>query len=514
MPDHNNNILIDMVFANRPARGDIKQGKVMKFTKIVATLGPNSRNAETLEKLLREGADVIRLNFSHGNFDDHELAVRMVRAAAEKVGRHIAIFQDLQGPKIRLGQLDGEFLEVGAGETLVLSTDELVGGVHDGVKKIAIDYRSLHDEVKPGDRILIDDGLFELTVERIEGREIATRVVNGGRLKPRKGVNLPNCKLKISAITEKDRHDLQFAYDQGLDYVALSFVRAADDVKELIDLMLTEHGRKIPIIAKIEKPEAFEHIEEIIAVADAIMVARGDLGVETSPQDVPVMQKTIIRLCNLAGKPVITATQMLESMITNPRPTRAEANDVANAIFDGTDAIMLSAETAAGQYPVEAVRMMKNIAMTVESSDVFMALMQRNVLTQDELLSKACLRVEEAVHFATIDLADKINARYIVCFTNTGASALGLIKFRPSMPLIAFSHKPATLRKLALGWGVEPRQLGLVSSVDDLLSSATHFLLNKGMVQEGDILVFTAGVPVGVLGGTNMIKVTKVERID
>lgn len=486
----------------------------MKFTKIVATLGPNSRNAETLEKLLREGADVIRLNFSHGNFDDHELAVRLVRAAAEKVGRHIAIFQDLQGPKIRLGQLDGEFLEIASGEALVLSTDELVGGVHDGVKKVAIDYRSLHDEVKPGDRILIDDGLFELTVERIEGHEIATRVVNGGRLKPRKGVNLPNCKLKISAITEKDRHDLQFAYDHGLDYVALSFVRAADDVKELIDLMLTEHGRKIPIIAKIEKPEAFQHIEEIIAVADAIMVARGDLGVETSPQDVPVMQKTIIRLCNLAGKPVITATQMLESMINNPRPTRAEANDVANAIFDGTDAIMLSAETAAGQYPVEAVRMMKNIAMTVESSDVFVALMQRNVLTQDELLSKACMRVEEAVHFATIDLADKINARYIVCFTNTGASALGLIKFRPSMPLIAFSHKPATLRKLALGWGVEPRQLGLVSSVDDLLSSATHFLLNKGMVQEGDILVFTAGVPVGVLGGTNMIKVTKVERTD
>jgi pyruvate kinase len=489
--------------------------KSMKFTKIVATLGPKSRNPDIVEALLRAGADVIRLNFSHGNHEDHALSVRLVREAAQKLNRYIAIFQDLQGPKIRLGQLDGEFLDVVAGETLVLTTDDLVGGVHDGVKKIAIDHRSLHEEVKPGDRVLIDDGLFELTVERIEGHEIFTQVVNGGRLKPRKGVNLPNVKLKLSAITDKDRADLQFAYDHWLDYVALSFVRDANDVKELIDTMLTTYGRKIPIIAKIEKPEAFRHIEEIIAVADAIMVARGDLGVETSPQDVPLMQKAIIRLCNIAGKPVITATQMLESMISNPRPTRAEANDVANAILDGADAVMLSAETAAGQYPIEAVRMMKDIALSVEASDIFKTLMQKNVLTQEELLAKACLRIEDAVHFATMDLADKVCARSIVGFTNSGASVLGLAKFRPLAPLIAFSSKVATLRKLALVWGVTPLQLGaVVTSVDDLLSSATEFLLNKGMVREGEIVVFTAGVPVGVSGGANMIKVVKVERAD
>lgn len=488
--------------------------KSMKFTKIVATLGPKSRSPEMVEALLRTGADVIRLNFSHGTFEDHALAVQLVREATQKLNRYIAIFQDLQGPKIRLGQLDSEFLDISAEETIVLSTDELIGGVHGDIKKVSIDHRSLHEEVKPGDRVLIDDGLFELTVERIEGHEILTRVVNGGRLKPRKGVNLPNIKLKISAITDKDRADLQFAYDHWLDYVALSFVRDADDIKELIDVMLTTHGRKIPIIAKIEKPEAFQHIEEIIAVADAIMVARGDLGVETSPQDVPLMQKSIIRQCNIAGKPVITATQMLESMINHPRPTRAEANDVANAILDGTDAVMLSAETAAGQYPIEAVRMMRNIALSVEDSDIFKTLMHKNVLTQQDLLAKACLRIEDAVHFATMDLADRIGARYLVGFTNSGASVLGLSKFRPLVPLIAFSSKVATLRKLALVWGVEPLQLGAAASVDDLLSAATELLLNKNMVQEGEIVVFTAGVPIGSSGGANMIKVVKVGRTD
>lgn len=489
-------------------------GNHMKFTTIVATLGPQSRNPDLIQGLLREGTDVIRLNFSHGSHEDHELSVRLVREAARRANRHIAIFQDLQGPKIRLGALEGEFLDVAAGETLVLTTADLVGGLHDGVKKIAIDYGNLHEEAYPGARVLIDDGLFELTVERIEGREIFTRVVNGGWLKPRKGVNLPNLKLKISAITAKDREDLRFAYEHDLDYVALSFVRDADDVKELIELMLATYGRKIPIIAKIEKPEAVRDIDGIIAAADAIMVARGDLGVETSPEEVPLMQKAIIRQCNIAGKPVITATQMLESMIANPRPTRAEANDVANAILDGTDAVMLSGETAVGQYPLAAVRMMTAIARNVEASDIFKTLMRKNVLTQEELLAKACRRIEDAVHFATTDLAEKVCARYIVGFTHSGASILGLAKFRPSMPLIAFSPNPATLRKLALVWGVTPLQLGAVHTVDELLGSATEFLLNKGMAREGEIVVFSAGVPVGVSGGTNAIKVVKVERAD
>ena len=343
---------------------------------------------------------------------------------------------------------------------------------------------------------------------------VTCEVLAGGTFGSRRHINLPGVRLSLPALTPKDRADLAFAYENDLDYVALSFVRDADDVKELIDVMLTTHGRKIPIIAKIEKPEAFQHIEGIIAVADAIMVARGDLGVETSPQEVPLMQKSIIRQCNIAGKPVITATQMLESMINNPRPTRAEANDVANAILDGTDAVMLSAETAAGQYPVEAVQMMKNIALNVEASDIFKTLMHQNVLAQAELFANTCLRVEDAVHFATIELADKLCARYLVGFTNSGASVLGLAKFRPLAPLIAFSSKLATLRKLALVWGVRPLQLGKVSSVDELLTSATECLLNKGMVAEGEVVVFTASVPIGVPGGPNVIKVAKVERAD
>ncbi len=486
----------------------------MKCTKIVATLGPGSNTPDTIEQLLQAGADVIRLNFSHGRHDDHAQSVQRVRDAARKLHRHVAIFQDLQGPKIRLGALEGEFLEVTVGETLVLTTDEIIGGVHDGVKKVAIDHRSLHEEVRSGDRILLDDGLFELTVRRVAGHDMYTEVINGGRLKPRKGVNLPNVKLNISAMTDKDRRDLAFAYEQELDYVALSFVREARDVRELIDVMLATYGRKIPIIAKMEKPEAFRNRESIIAVADAIMVARGDLGVETSPQEMPLMQKALIRECNIAGKPVITATQMLESMIHHPRPTRAEANDVANAILDGTDAVMLSAETATGQYPVEAVRMMTAIAQSVEASHIFKTLMHKNVLTQEELLANACLRIEDAVHFATLDLADKVCARCIVAFTNSGASVLGLARFRPLAPLIAFSPKPATLRKLALVWGVAPLPLGATRSVDEWLESATSALLNYDRVQNGDIVVFTAGAPVGGTSGANLIKVVKIEPTD
>lgn len=487
----------------------------LKCTKIVATLGPSSSNAATIESLLRAGADVMRLNFSHGSHADHAQRVRLVREAAQKLHRHIAIFQDLQGPKIRVGQLQDGQLELVAHEQLVISTDDLVGGVYDGVKKIAIDHATLHEEVQAHDRILLDDGLLELSVERVTGHEIVTRVVNSGLLKPRKGVNLPNIQLKISALTAKDRHDLQFAYEHDLDYVALSFVRSAEDVKELIDLMLTTYGRKIPVIAKIEKPEALQHSNAIVAAADAIMVARGDLGVETSPQTVPLMQKTLIRQCNIAGKPVITATQMLESMIVHPRPTRAEANDVANAILDGTDAVMLSAETAAGQYPVEAVRMMKAIALSVESSDIFRTLVQKKALTEEGLLNRTCLLSEDAVHFAAMELADKVCARYLVCFTHSGASALGVSKFRPLASLIAFSDRTEILRRLALVWGVEPLQMGAMQqAIDEVLHSATDYLLNRAMVQRGEILVFTASLPVGASGGTNMIRVVKVERRD
>lgn len=481
-----------------------------KFTKIVATVGPKSRNPETLTGLIREGADVIRLNFSHGTFDDHAESVSMARKASRELNKPISIFQDLQGPKIRVGQLEGDCLDLAENDILVMTTEQITGGIINGVKKISIDYVNLHEEARVGNRILLDDGLLELRIEVIEGREITTRVMNSGRLKPRKGVNLPGIKLNISAITEKDRRDLQFAFDHELDFVALSFVRDADDVRELIDLMLKSYGRKIPIIAKIEKPEAFEDIDRIIETADAIMVARGDLGVETSPQEVPIIQKSIIRKCNIAGKPVITATQMLESMIVNPRPTRAEANDVANAILDGTDAVMLSAETAAGAWPIDAVKMMKNIALNVESSIIFKRVVTKSLLTHDELEDMTNENVEEAISYATIELASKIGAKYIVSFTHSGGTARKISKFRPTMPVVAFSPIAPTIQRLALVWGVEPMQLGMVKNVDELLEGAAEVLKFKGMVREDDIIVITAGVPVGIAGSTNMIKVVRI----
>ena len=481
-----------------------------KFTKIVATIGPSSRNEAIIHSLIKEGADVIRLNFSHGTFDDHLESVNMVRKASEELSKPVAIFQDLQGPKIRVGKFEAETLELIEGDTFFLTTQDMVGGFIDGRKIASIDYKNLHREAKVNDRILLDDGLFELRVEAIEGQEIATKVINGGILKPRKGVNFPHVKLGISALTDKDKSDLKFSFEHELDYVALSFVRNSRDVLELIELMLKENFRKIPIISKIEKPEALEDLDNIIDASDAIMVARGDLGVETSPQEVPMIQKDIIRRCNLAGKPVITATQMLESMVTNPRPTRAEANDVANAIMDGTDAVMLSSETAAGKYPVEAVKMMKEIAKNVESSSMFADVELYRNMAYEELMKITRSDTEEATSFATIEVAEKIGAKYIACFTHSGNTAKKLAKYRPLVPIIAFSPIKPTIRRMALVWGVNPVEIGRVTSVDELLDGAAEVLKFQQLVAENEFIVITAGVPVGVSGSTNMIKVVKI----
>jgi pyruvate kinase len=375
---------------------------------------------------------------------------------------------------------------------------------------VSIDYPSLHKEIFEGARILIDDGLIEVRVRNVKGKKIYTEVINGGILKERKGVNLPHIRLGISSITEKDKADLKFAFDNELEYVALSFVRNAGDVKELKEIMLKEYLKIIPVIAKIEKPEAVVDLDNIIDVADAIMVARGDLGVETSPKEVPVLQKKIIRQCNLAGKPVITATQMLESMINNPRPTRAEANDVANAILDGTDAVMLSGETAVGKYPVEAVRTMKEIAKFVEESAVFKNVELKRNLTEEELLQITKSDTEEATSFATIEVAEKIGAKFIVCFTHSGNTARKLAKYRPLIPNIAFTPIRSTAKRLSLVWGVSPIEIGFVNTVDELLEGASELLKFKNIVKEGDFVVITAGVPVGVSGSTNMIKVVKI----
>lgn len=480
------------------------------FSKIVATLGPASYTEPVITSLIREGADVIRLNFSHGTWDVHEGALNTARKSAAGLEKPLAVFQDLQGPKIRIGQIDGDKMELVEGDEFVLTVRNIAGGTVNGKKTASIDHTTLAEEASKGNRILIDDGLIELRVEKIEGTEIITSVVNGGILKPRKGVNLPHIPLSISALTDKDRKDLNFAFEHDLDYVALSFVRHAKDISELLDLMKKTYGRRIPVISKIEKPEALRELDNIIDASDAVMVARGDLGVETSPQEVPIIQKNIIHKCNLAGKPVITATQMLESMVNNPRPTRAEANDVANAILDGTDAVMLSSETAAGKYPVEAVKMMRSIASEVESSFIFRKNGLHDTIAHRELVKCTREKTEEAVSFATIELAEKVNAKYIVSFTHSGGTARNISKFRPLNPVIAFSPVAATVRRLALVWGVRPIELGAVNSADELLDGAAEVLKFKGMVAARDTIVVTAGVPVGTPGSTNMIKVVTI----
>ena len=477
-----------------------------KFTKVVFTIGPSSRNIDILRDIVSEGGDVARLNFSHGTFDDHLLSVKMIRDVSTELDKPIGIFQDLQGPKIRVGQLDSEFIELNEGDELIITTEQITGSG----KRVSIDYDNLHNEVKSGSRILIDDGLLELIVSSVRGKDIHTQVVNGGKLKPRKGVNLPHVKLeRISSITDKDRSDLRFSFENYLDFVALSFVRTAEDVKELKEYMKSKFGRTIPIISKIEKPEAVDDIDNILDVTDLVMVARGDLGVETSPEEVPLLQKEIINKCNVAGKPVITATQMLESMITNPRPTRAEANDVANAILDGTSAVMLSGETASGKYPVEAVRMMKKIAQKTEGS-----LQYRKQVVKKLFGEEFIHRAEssgEAVGMAAVELAEVIGAKYIVTFTHSGGTARLIAKYRPDIKIVAFSPIRATVRQLTAAWGVYPLEIGVVNTVDELLDGAAEALKFQKLVERGEYIVITAGVPVGKPGKTNMIKVVQIE---
>lgn len=480
--------------------------KTTTNAKIVATIGPASRNYETIRKIISAGSRVIRLNFSHGNAEEHQRTVDWARKASAELEIPVAIFQDLQGPKIRVGELAEESYEISRGEKLSISTKCCIGTN----EKISIDYPFLHEEVAPGDRILIDDGLIALQVESITGNIILTQVIDGGTLKPRKGVNLPNSALKhLSSYTEKDVKDLQFAFDNSLDFVALSFVRSAQDVIALKKFMYENFGREIPIISKIEKPEAVDDIDAIINETSVIMVARGDLGVETSPEEVPVIQKTIIRKCNLAGLPVITATQMLESMIHNPQPTRAEAGDVANAILDGTSAVMLSGETAAGNFPLRAVEIMKRIISYTESSLEYQRLVIGQRLNREDIEMKRKMSTTEAVGVAARELSMEIKAAFIACFTHSGGSARLISKFRPGVPIIAFSPVTQTTQQLALSWGITPIKIPALNSLDKLLEMAPNYLKSLGYVHEGDRIIITAGVPVGSPGKTNMIKVVE-----
>ncbi len=481
--------------------------KINNYTKIVATIGPASEDYDSVKSIIAAGARVIRLNFSHGDAAEHQVRVDRARQASRELGIPVAIFQDLQGPKIRLGKLSEPF-EAASGDTLVITTEkEFVGSAG----RVSIDYPFLHSEISAGSRILIDDGLLSLRVESVKGSEISCTVVEGGLVRPRKGVNLPGVPLNhLSSFTAKDEKDLAFAFENELDFVALSFVRSSRDVHALRQLMLSRYGREIPIISKIEKPEAVDDIEEIISESGAIMVARGDLGVEMYPEEVPLAQKNIIRACQSTGTPVITATQMLESMITNPRPTRAETNDVANAVLDGTSAVMLSGETAAGKYPLQAVQTMNRIITHTESSKEFRNLVLNQGVNRAHIKLRQKRSITDAVGLATRELAFSIKACKIACFTNSGSTARRIAKFRPETPILAFSPIQSTVTRLALSWGVSPILIDELTTIDELLEFAPEYLRKHNLAKPGGPVVITAGVPVGVEGNTNMIKVVEV----
>jgi pyruvate kinase len=461
-------------------------------TRIVCTLGPATDSDEMVRGLIRAGMDAARLNFSHGTQTMHATRVERVRRIAREENALVAILGDLQGPKIRIGTLTGDRATLTTGATFTLTTRPVAGDA----TAVSIDLLDLPRVAQPGHRILIDDGAIELQVTATNATDVITRVVEGGELKPRKGVNLPNIPIQLAALTNKDRADAQFAIEQDLDYLALSFVRRADDVNVLKQL-LAERNAQIPIIAKIEKPEAIEEIDAIIEVADGVMVARGDLGVEVPPEQVPIYQKTIIRKANGAGKPVITATQMLESMIENPRPTRAEASDVANAILDGTDAVMLSGETAMGKYPVQAVEMMARIAQVTEKRLRALFAGARDV--------KAT--IADTIGNAACEIAARLNARLIIAMTSSGYTARMIARHRPPTPICAITLSERAQRRLALIWGIHGALLSRAGNMEAVIEESLRGVLQQGLAQKGDLVVITGGVPAGISGKTNMIQV-------
>ncbi len=476
----------------------------MLRVKIVCTIGPASREPEVLRKLMQAGMNVARLNLSHGTHEYHAETIRRVRALAMELSKPVAILADLQGPKLRVGQMQEGGVPLETGQEVVLTTEPIVGKPG----RIPIQNPDLPSMVKSGERILLDDGLMELRVTQVTEKEIHARVINGGLLKDRKGMNLPDSDLTIPALTKKDRKDVLFALEQHVDWIALSFVRRAKEVRALRRI-IDKHSPLdwcTPIIAKIEKPEAVRRIQEIIQAADGIMVARGDLGIETSPEAVPMVQKRIIALCNEAGKPVVTATQMLESMIHNPRPTRAEASDVANAVLDGSDAIMLSGETAVGKYPVRAVQTMVKIAEEAE---------RVRRLTNPEALDRNfdTHTIADAVCHATVVTAKDVQGAAIVAPTVSGSTARKLSRFRPSVPIVAVTPSPLVYRQLALFWGVYPLMGQRMSTTDEVVNDAVQRTHQAGYVDQGESVLVTGGVVGGVPGSTNLMTVRRIPRV-
>lgn len=467
-------------------------------TKIVATLGPASNSAEIIEQLIMAGMDIARLNFSHGTTEDHHRLISNVNIASYKAGKDIGILLDLQGPKIRIGRLEKDAIQLEEGSSFTITTRDVAGNE----REVSTNYTPLPQEISAGSSILLDDGLLELEVQKTTRTDIMCKIIRGGRLTEKKGINVPGAQLSVPSLTDKDRDDLLTGIREGVDYVAISFIRTADDVASVKNILKRE-GTAIPVIAKIEKPEAVDNLDHILKVADGIMVARGDLGVELPPEEVPIIQKEIIRRCNEEGVPVITATQMLESMIHNPRPTRAEASDVANAIVDGTDAIMLSGETAVGKYPVEAVSMMNRIAAATENR-LFKTL--RAEPEEIKVWGDSEHAIAHAVYYTALD----INATAIVAFTKSGGTARIISKYRPRIPIIGVTHTPPILKRFSLYWGVRGVLVELRENTDAMIDGVEQKLLETGLAKRGDTVIITLGVPWGVAGSTNMLMIHQI----
>lgn len=465
----------------------------MKRTKIVCTIGPASESVETLTGMMKAGMNVARLNFSHGTHEEHQARIDVIKKVRRELEEPVALMLDTKGPEIRLGELKEESYQLEAGQRFTLTTRPIQGD-----NTIAsVSYKGLAQDVTKGTQILIDDGLIELVVLEVDGTDMHTQVLNAGEIKSRKGINVPNAKINLPALTEKDVSDLLFGIKNEVDFVAASFIRKAEDVTGIRRVLEENGGAWIKIIAKIESREGVDNLAEILQVADGVMVARGDLGVQLKPQEIPLIQKNMIRMSNEIGKPVITATQMLDSMTRNPRATRAEVTDVANAVLDGSDAVMLSGETAAGKYPVLAVQTMADIALSVEAADF-----PRPISPDFSELSTT-----NAISQATCEVAEQLGAAAIVTATVSGATARAVSKFRPHLPIIAVTTTERVRRQLSLTWGVLPMLTRITDNTDEVFERAVFSAMASGIVTEGDLIVITAGIPVGIPGTTNTIKV-------
>ncbi len=467
-------------------------------TKIICTIGPATESPATVEELIRGGMNLARLNFSHGTHEEQAARIRTIRDVSTALDIPVAIIQDLPGPKVRTGKLKARAATLKAGTAFVLTTRNIVGDEH----AVSVSLPGLPDSVDPGDIIFLNDGAIKLEVTGRTGSDVTCRVVVGGLLEPEKGINVPGVNLRVPSQLDTDRNDLLFGIEHGVDFIALSFVRAVNDVLA-VKSFLDDRGADIPLIAKIEKWEAWQDIDRIIAAADGLMVARGDLGVEIPLEKVPLVQKEMIRKCNRAGKPVITATQMLESMIESPRPTRAEVTDIANSIFDGTDAIMLSGETAVGRYPLEALRVMTRVALEIEPALAYEKIMAEKGADLEPV-------TDDAIAYAACHTARQLKAAAIVAFTMSGSTARRVAKYRPGIPILAATPSPTQRRRLLLPWGVYPFEVPDPGSVQDLFAEAVRLCKETGIARHGDLAVVTAGLPIAIPGTTNLLKVERV----